>query len=263
MKRLNFDVDVIDCEGGEGVDLDILRQKLEADQAHVVKAVCVVHNETSTGVTSDIGEVRQVLGIDLLLPTRHHQIVTYQSIEASKHAKSTRGYFDWGEYIKCYKSGSYWPYTPSVQLLYGLRASLDLILKVEGLENVIARHSRLAEATRQAVIAWGLTVCAKEPKWHSTVVTGVVVPPWLNSNDVIKVAWKKYNLSLGIGLGKVAGKVFRIGHLGYVDELQLLGALAGVELALTDVGYPVTLGSGVAAAQAILSRQTPSIASRL
>ncbi|KAG0627882.1 hypothetical protein M758_2G235100 [Ceratodon purpureus] len=300
MKRLNFDVDVIESEWGEGVNLDILLQKLQADHSHAVKAVCVVHNETSTGVTNDLGLVRKSLdeaghpalllvdgvssvgAIDfrmdewrvdvaltgsqkaLSLPTGLGIVcASPKALEACKHAKSTRGYFDWREYLECYKAGTYWPYTPSVQMLYGLRASLDLILKVEGLENVIARHLRLAEATREAVKAWGLTVSAKKPEWDSAVVTGVVVPPWLDSNDVIKIAWKKYNLSLGVGLGKVAGKLFRIGHLGYMNELQLLGALAGVELSLKDVGYPVVLGSGVAAAQGCLSKQTPLIASRL
>ena len=170
-----------------------------------------------------------------------------KALEASKSAKSTRGYFDWREYLECYKVGTYWPYTPSVQMLYGLRASLDLILEVEGLDTVIARHLRLAEATRylflnttsdlkdaesrlaevsdltaiiallsslwidfkcrEAVKAWGLTVCA-ETEVGSAVVTGVVVVPWLNSNDVIKIAWKKYNLNLGVGLGKLLERSF-------------------------------------------------------
>lgn len=300
MKRLNFEVDVIDSEWGEGVDLDILKKKLHADHTHEVKAVCVVHNETATGVTTNLSAVRQVLdevchpalflvdGVSsvgamefcmdewrvdvaltgsqkaLSLPTGLGIVcASPKALEAYKSAKSTRGYFDWGEYLKSYEAGTYCPYTPSVQMLYGLRASLDLILKVEGLENVFARHLRLAEATRAAVRAWGLTVCAKKPEWESAIVTGVVVPSSLDSGDVIKIAWKKYNLSLGLGLGEVAGKVFRIGHLGNINELQLLGALAGVELSLLEVGYPVILGSGVAAAQACLSKQTPLIASRI
>ncbi|KAG0614175.1 hypothetical protein M758_6G156300 [Ceratodon purpureus] len=300
MTRLNFSVDVIECAWGEGVDLAILKQKLQEDREHAVKAVCIVHNETSTGVTNDLAAIRKTLDearhpallmvdgvssvgavefrmdewrVDVALTGSQKALsmptglgilcASPKALEANKHAKSTRGYFDWGEYLKSYNSGTYWPYTPSVQMLYGLRASLDLILKVEGLENVIARHRRLADATRAAVRAWGLTVCARKPEWDSAVVTGVVVPPSLDSNDVIKIAWKKYNLSLGLGLGKVNGKVFRIGHLGSLNELQLLGALAGVELALMEVGYPVILGSGVAAAQARLAKQTPLIASRL
>jgi len=300
MQRLNFDVDVVECEWGAGADLDVLKQKLESDYSKSVKAVCVVHNETSTGVTNNIGTVRKILddakhpalllvdgvssigAIDfrmddwkvdvaltgsqkaLSLPTGLGIVcASPKALEAAKYAKSTRVFFDWGDYIKFYKAGSYWPYTPSSQMLYGLRASLDLILKEEGLDNVIARHCRLAEATRQAVKAWGLTLCTKKPEWKSDTVTAVVVPPWIDSNDIVKIAWKKYNLSLGVGLNKIAGKVFRIGHLGNLNELQLLGALAGVELALREVGYPVTLGSGVAAAQAHLAKQTPLIASRI
>ncbi|XP_024359502.1 serine--glyoxylate aminotransferase [Physcomitrium patens] len=300
MQRYNFDVDVVDCEWGAGIDLDVLKQKLVSDRSHSVKAVCVVHNETSTGVTNDIGAVRRVLdeanhpalllvdgvssigAIDfrmddwrvdvaltgsqkaLSLPTGLGIVcASPKALEAAKRSKSTRVFFDWGDYLKFYEAGTYWPYTPSSQMLYGLRASLDMILNEEGLDNVIARHCRLAEATRQAVRAWGLTLCTKDPKWKSDTVTAVVVPSWINSNDIVKIAYKKYNLSLGVGLNKVAGKVFRIGHLGNVNELQLLGALAGVELCLMEVGYPVTLGSGVAAAQAHLAKKTPLIVSRI
>jgi alanine-glyoxylate transaminase/serine-glyoxylate transaminase/serine-pyruvate transaminase len=300
MQRYNFDVDVVDCEWGTGVDLDNLKQKLQSDWSHSVKAVCVVHNETSTGVTNDIGAIRRVMdearhpalllvdgvssigAIDfrmddwkvdvaltgsqkaLSLPTGLGIVcASPKALAAAKQSKSTRVFFDWGDYLKFYEAGTYWPYTPSSQMLYGLRASLDMILNEEGLDNVIARHCRLGEATRQAVKAWGLTLCTQDPKWKSDTVTAVVVPSWINSNDIVKIAYKKYNLSLGIGLNKVAGKVFRIGHLGNVNELQMLGALAGVELCLMEVGYPVTLGSGVAAAQAHLAKKTPLISSRI
>ncbi|CAI9785767.1 unnamed protein product [Fraxinus pennsylvanica] len=147
-------------------------------------------------------------------------------------------------------------------LLYGLRAALDLIFE-EGLDNVIARHGRLAKATRLAVEAWGLKNCTQKEEWFSDTVTAIVVPPYIDSSEIVRRAWKRYNLSLGLGLNKVAGKVFRIGHLGNLNELQLLGCLAGVEMVLKDVGYPVKLGSGVAAASAYLSNATPLIPSRI
>ncbi|GAB4855998.1 Serine--glyoxylate aminotransferase [Ancistrocladus abbreviatus] len=134
--------------------------------------------------------------------------------------------------------GTYWPYTPSIHLLYGLRAALDLIFE-EGLDNVIARHGRLAKATRPAVETWGLKNCAQKEEWFSDAVMAVVVPPYIDSSQIVKRAWQRYNLSLGLGLNKVA--VFWIGHLGNLNELQLLGCLAGVEMVLKDVGYPVKL----------------------
>eukprot|EP00244_Chara_vulgaris_P005993 TRINITY_DN229_c0_g1_i4.p1 TRINITY_DN229_c0_g1~~TRINITY_DN229_c0_g1_i4.p1 ORF type:complete len:402 (-),score=57.48 TRINITY_DN229_c0_g1_i4:351-1556(-) len=299
MRRLNFDVDAVECEWGAGVDLDVLRRKLEADKMKKVKAVCVVHNETATGVTNNIGAIRAVLdacnhpalllidgvssvgAIDfrmdewrvdvaltgsqkaLSLPTGLGIVIAGpRAMEAYKTATSTRVFFDWGDYIKFYQAGTYWPYTPSSQMLYGLRAALDLMFE-EGLEQVFARHSRLGEATRRAVKAWGLDICTKRPEWHSDTVTAVVVPRHINSADIVRTAWKKYNLSLGVGLNKVAGKVFRIGHLGSMNEVQLMGALAGVEMTLRDVGYPVVLGSGVGAACEYLRLNTPLIPSRL
>lgn len=299
MKRLNFDVDVVDCEWGTGVDLAQLRAKLQADSRHEIKAICLVHNETSTGVTSNLAAVRSLLdacrhpalflvdgvssigaldfrmdewGVDVALTGSQKALsmptglgivcANSKALEASKTAKSLRVFFDWNDYLKFYKMGTYWPYTPSSQLLYGLRASLDLIFE-EGLENVIDRHRRFGHATRLAVEAWGLKNCTQKPEWYSDTVTAVVVPPHIDSSQIVKQAWKKYNLSLGLGLNKVAGKVFRIGHLGHLNELQLLGALAGVEMVLKDVGYPVHLGSGVAAASAFLSRTIPLIPSRI
>lgn len=299
MQRLNFDVDVVDVDWGAGVDLGVLRDKLLADRDHEIKAVCVVHNETATGVTNDLAGIRNVLdrckhpalflvdgvssigaldfrmdewGIDvaltgsqkaLALPTGLGIICAGpKALEASKTAKSLRVFFDWNDYLRFYKMGTYWPYTPSSQLLYGLRASLDLIFE-EGLDNVIARHRRYGHATRLAVEAWGLKNCTQKPEWFSDTVTAVVVPSDIDSTQIVRQAWKKYNLSLGLGLNKVAGKVFRIGHLGHLNELQLLGALAGVEMVLKDVGYPVELGSGVAAASGYLMQSTPLIKSRM
>lgn len=300
MKRLNFDVDVVQCEWGTGVDMGILRAKLEADREHKVKAICCVHNETATGVTNNLANIRKVLddcmhpalflvdgvssicaidfrmdewGVDvaltgsqkaLSLPTGLGIVcASPKALEAAKTAKSLRVFFDWNDYLKFYKLGTYWPYTPSIQLLYGLRAALDLILVEEGLDNVIIRHSRLGTATRFAVEAWGLKNCTQKEEWYSDTVTAVVVPPYIDSAEIVKRAWKRYNLSLGLGLNKVAGKVFRIGHLGSLNEVQLLGCLSGVEMALKDVGYPVKLGSGVGAAAAYLQKTTPMIPSRV
>ncbi|MCO5577223.1 hypothetical protein L7F22_031048 [Adiantum nelumboides] len=299
MQRLNFDVEVVDVDWGAGVDFSILRGKLQSDTKHEIKAICVVHNETATGVTNDLAGIRNVIDacqhpalflvdgvssigaldfrmdewrIDvaltgsqkaLSLPTGLGIVcASPKALEASKTAKSLRVFFDWNDYLRFYKMGTYWPYTPSSQLLYGLRAALDLIFE-EGLDNVIERHSRYGHATRLAVEAWGLKNCTQKPEWFSNTVTAVVVPPHIDSAQVVKQAWKKYNLSLGLGLNKVAGKVFRIGHLGHLNELQLLGALAGVEMVLKDVGYPVELGSGVAAASSYLMRSTPLIKSRM
>ncbi|KAG6679178.1 hypothetical protein I3842_14G117500 [Carya illinoinensis] len=298
-QRLNFNVDVVESEWGQGANLDILASKLAADTAHTIKAICIVHNETATGVTNNLAKVRKILdeyrhpalflvdgvssiaaldfrmdewGIDvaltgsqkaLSLPTGMGIVcASPKALEASKTAKSVRVFFDWKDYLKFYNLGTFWPYTPSIQLLYGLRVALDLLFE-EGLDNVIARHSRLGKATRLAVEAWGLKNCTQKEEWVSDTVTAVVVPPYIDSSEIVRRAWKRYNLSLGLGLNKVAGKVFRIGHLGNLNELQLLGCLAGVEMILKDVGYPVKLGSGVAAACAYLQNNIPLIPSRI
>ncbi|XP_006659561.1 serine--glyoxylate aminotransferase [Oryza brachyantha] len=298
-QRLNFKVDVVESDWGQGADLAALDYKLRGDPSHTIKAICIVHNETATGVTNDLSAVRKLLdkhrhpalllvdgvssicavdfrmdewGVDvaltgsqkaLSLPTGLGIVcASPKALEASKTAKSVRVFFDWADYLKFYKMGTYWPYTPSIQLLYGLRAALDLIFE-EGLDNVIKRHTRLGTATRLAVEAWGLKNCTQKEEWFSDTVTAVVVPSYIDSSEIVKHAWKRYNLSLGLGLNKVAGKVFRIGHLGHLNELQLLGCLSGVEMVLKDVGYPVKLGSGVAAAAAYLSNSTPLIPSRI
>jgi alanine-glyoxylate transaminase/serine-glyoxylate transaminase/serine-pyruvate transaminase len=157
-----------------------------------------------------------------------------------------RCYFSFEDMIKNNDLG-YFPYTPATQLLRGMRASLDL-LQAEGLDNVFARHTRLAEGVRKAVAGWGLKLCAKEPKWHSDTVSAILVPDGVDSAQVVKTAFYRYNLSLGVGLNKVAGKVFRIGHLGALDEIMIGGALFGVEMALRDCGVDVVPGSGSGAA---------------
>jgi alanine-glyoxylate transaminase/serine-glyoxylate transaminase/serine-pyruvate transaminase len=162
-------------------------------------------------------------------------------------AKLPRVFFDFGDMRKANATG-YFPYTPSLPMLYGLRESIAMLLE-EGLENVFARHHRLAEGTRRAVKAWGLDLCARDPKWNSDTVSAILVPPGVNGAEVIDVAYRRYNLALGAGLARMAGKLFRIGHLGDLNELMLAGGIAGAEMAMRDVGMKVTPGSGVAAAQ--------------
>jgi alanine-glyoxylate transaminase / serine-glyoxylate transaminase / serine-pyruvate transaminase len=283
-QRLGYDVEIIEVEWGEGVPLDRYEQALKADKEHRIKAVLACQNETATGVTSDIAGVRRALdaakhpallyvdtvsslvsidfrqdewGVDLavsgsqkgfMLPAGLSFLgVSQKALKAMDGAKSKRCYFDLADMIKANATG-YFPYTPALPMLYGLRESLNII-EEEGLDNIFARHHYLAEGVRAAVMqGWKLKLCAKEPKWYSDTVSAIVVPEGINAAHVIDVAFRRYNLALGAGLSKVAGKVFRIGHLGDLNELMLMGALAGAEMAMLDVGIKVTPGSGVGAA---------------
>jgi alanine-glyoxylate transaminase/serine-glyoxylate transaminase/serine-pyruvate transaminase len=177
--------------------------------------------------------------------------VSQKALQAAETAKLPRCFFDYRDMIKTNAQG-YFPYTPAATLLRGLRASVDMLLE-EGLENVFARHRRLAGAVRAAVGAWGLSTCAKGPEWHSDTVTAVVVPEGFDANDVINAAYHRYDLSLGSGLNKLNGKVFRIGHLGWLNEIMVMQALGGVELAMRSAGIPFEPGSGVGAAVRYLS----------
>jgi alanine-glyoxylate transaminase / serine-glyoxylate transaminase / serine-pyruvate transaminase len=283
-RRHGLEVDVIDAEWGEGIPVETFAQHLSADREHRIKAVLACHNETATGVTSDIAGVRKALdaaghpalllvdgvsaigsidfrmdewGVDvavtgsqkgLMLPAGLAVVaVSPKALTRREDAKLTRSYYDFAEMQRANKDGHF-PYTPATTLLRGLRASLDLLF-AEGLDNVFARHHRLAEGVRRAVAAWGLKLCAKQPKWYSDTVSAVVVPEGFDSADVVKLAYARYSLSLGIGLSKVAGKVFRIAHLGDLNELMLISAIAGAEMTLRDLGVPVDAGSGVAAAE--------------
>ncbi len=282
-RRVGLDVEVQEEEWGTGANPERIEEALRADREHRIKAVLVVHNETTTGVTSDIGAVRKALdaanhpamlyvdgvssigSIDfraeewrvdcaitgsqkgLMLPAGLGLVcVSKRALEAAKTAECRRVFFDFADQAKANATG-YFPYTPSVPMLYGLREALRCV-EDEGLENIFARHRRLADGTRAAVKAWGLTLCAKEPKWHSDTVSAVMVPEGINGAEVIDIAYRRYNLALGAGLSQVAGKLFRIGHIGDLNELMLLGALAGVEMAMQDAGIRITPGSGVAAA---------------
>ncbi|MCG6885401.1 MAG: aminotransferase class V-fold PLP-dependent enzyme [Silicimonas sp.] len=281
--RFGLEVDAIDVEWGKGVPLDEYREKLAADTAHEIKAVLATHNETATGVTSDIAGIRKILddlghpallfvdgvssvasidfrmeewGVDVIvsgsqkgfmMPTGLAVIgVSQKAIEKGPSAGLKRCFFDFRDMITTNDQG-YFPYTPAATLLHGLRASVDMLMR-EGLENVFARHHRLAGGVRAAVEAWGLKNCAKGPEWHSDTVTAILVPDGFDANDVIRTAYDKYNLSLGAGLNKVAGKVFRIGHLGWLNEIMVLQSLGGVEMAMRDVGIPFEPGIGVGAA---------------
>jgi alanine-glyoxylate transaminase/serine-glyoxylate transaminase/serine-pyruvate transaminase len=282
-QRHGLRVDIIDVEWGQGAPADRIGEILSQDQQHEIKGVLIVHNETATGVTSDIAMVRAAMDaarhpallyvdgvstigsidfrmddwkVDLAITGSQKGLMlpaglgivcaSPNALAATEHAKCPRAFFDFGEMSKANATG-YFPYTPSIPMLYGLRESLAIIFE-QGLDSIFARHHRLAEGTRAAVRAWGLRLCARAPQWQSDTVSAVMVPEGSNAADVIDVAFRRYNLALGAGMGRTAGKLFRIGHLGDLNELMLLGAIAGAEMAMRDAGIPVTLGSGVAAA---------------
>ncbi len=285
-QRLGLDVQVIDVEWGQGAPPDRYQAALEADKSHAIKAVLVCQNETATGVTSDVAAIRKALdaakhpallfvdsvsalcsidfrmdewGVDvcvsgsqkgLMLPAGLGiTCVSQKALAATKGAKGRRCYFDYADMVSSNANG-YFPYTPSIPLLYGLRESLRMIAE-EGLENIFVRHTYLASGVRAAVQnGWKLKLCAAAPQWYSDTVSAIMVPPGINGADVIARAYKRYNLALGAGLARVAGKLFRIGHLGDCNELMLMAALAGAEMAMVDCGVKVTPGSGVAAAAA-------------
>lgn len=281
-KRLDFDVIIVERPWGEGIPVDDLQNRLQEDDDHEIKAVLATHNETATGVTSDISAVRRAMdaarhpallfvdgvssiasldfrmdewGIDgaisgsqkgFMLPAGAALVAfSEKALKACETSTSRRCFLDLRDQLASNKDG-YTPYTPSIPMLYGLRKSLDLLLE-EGMENVYARHHRLAEGTRRAIAAWGLKLCA-QPGFESDTVSAVVVPEDKDARDVIGTAYNKYNISLGGGLSEVAGKVFRIGHMGDLNDVSLLGAIAGVEMAMLDNGFDIQPGSGVAAA---------------
>jgi alanine-glyoxylate transaminase/serine-glyoxylate transaminase/serine-pyruvate transaminase len=285
--RLGLDVEFVPGDWRHGVPADELERRLAADKAHQVKAVMAVHNETSTGVASRIAELRAAIdrarhpalflvdtisslasidyrhdewGVDvtvggsqkglMLPPGLSFNAVSAKALAASKQAKLPRAYWDWQPMLAAAETG-YFPFTPSTNLLFGLKEAVAM-LEEEGLDNVFARHDRLAEATRRAVRAWGLEILCAEPREYSSSLTAVLLPAGQNADQVREVALERFDLSLGTGLGKVAGKVFRIGHLGWFNELMLMGTLAGVEMALALAGVPHRPG-GVAAAMDYLA----------
>jgi len=289
-KKIGIEVEVVGKVGADtwrwGVDASVIEERLRKDTQHEIKAVCVVHNETSTGMTSNIAAVRKAMddakhpalllvdsvsgigsadyehdkwGADvtvsgsqkglMLPPGIGFNALSAKAIEASKHSKIPKAYLAWDEILESNKTG-YWPTTPSTNLMYGLHEAIDMI-QTEGLDTIFARHQRLAEACRHAVAAWGLENQCLDPNAYSPVLTTIVVPEGMDADVLRKHALTKFNLSLGTGLGKLKGKIFRIGHLGDCNELSLMAALSGVEMSFSAIGYKPK-ASGVVAAQEYL-----------
>ena len=288
--RWGIEVDFMPGDWRHGADPAAIEEKLAQDKAHTIKAIMVVHNETSTGATSRVGDVRAAMdrtshpallmvdtisslgSVDyrhdewkvdvsvscsqkgfMLPPGLGFNAISDKARAAAKTNKMPRSYWDWEEMLKPNAQG-FFPYTPATNLLYGLREAIAMLLE-EGLDQVFARHKRLAAATRAAVAHWGLEVLCQEPKDYSPVLTAVMMPPGYDADQFRKIVAEKYNMSLGTGLAKVAGKVFRIGHLGETNELTLMGALSGVEMGLAAAGVPHRAG-GVEAAMKLLEGQT-------
>ena len=269
-----------------GVDASVIAQHLGHDNSHTIKAVCVVHNETSTGVTSNIEAIRQAMdnarhpalllvdtisslgsvdykhdewGVDvtvggsqkglMLPPGLSFNALSPNAIAASKTSKITKAFWNWDEMLEANKTG-FFPYTPATNLLYGLREAITM-LHEEGLANVFARHQRHAEATRRAVQAWGLEILCANPAEYSPVLTAVMMPAGQDADHLREVILKNFDMSLGMGLSKLKGKIFRIGHLGDFNDLTLMGSLAGVEMGLSLAKVPYKQG-GVDAAMKYL-----------
>jgi alanine-glyoxylate transaminase / serine-glyoxylate transaminase / serine-pyruvate transaminase len=286
--KLGLEVEFLPGDWRHGADPEAIEKRLRADADKRIKAVCVVHNETSTGVVSRIGDVRRAIdaaghpalymvdtisslasldyrhdewGVDvtvagsqkglMLPPGLSFNCISAKALAASKSAKLPRSYWAWDEMLASGKSG-YFPYTPATNLLYGLREALAMLLDEEGLDAVFARHQRHGEATRRAVRAWGLEVLALDPREYSGSLTAVMVPAGHDADRVRKTILEAFDMSLGTGLGKLAGKIFRIGHLGDFNDLTLMGTLAGVEMGLALAGVPVKK-EGVQAAMAYLA----------
>ncbi|MBI3507332.1 MAG: aminotransferase class V-fold PLP-dependent enzyme [Proteobacteria bacterium] len=281
-EKLGLSVEFVSGDWRHGVDPAAVEAKLAADKGHQVKAVLVVHNETSTGCTTRVGEVRAAMdhakhpallmvdtisslgsidyrhdewGVDvtvagsqkglMLPPGLSFNAVSAKAIEASKTAKLTRSFWGWDEMIAANATG-YFPYTPATNLLYGLSEALDMMAE-EGLDNVFRRHDRHAEATRRAARAWGLEILCLEPKEYSSALTALLMPAGHDADKFRKTVLNAFDMSLGAGLTKVAGKVFRIGHLGSFNDLMLMGTLGGVEMGLALAGVPHRKGGAQAA----------------
>ncbi len=291
-RKLGLEIDLIPGDWRHGADAAEIEARLAADKAHAIKAVCVVHNETSTGVTSRIPLMRKAIdnarhpallmvdtisslasidyrhdewGVDvtvggsqkglMLPPGLSFNALSDKSMAAAKAAKLPRSYWDWSEMLASNATG-YFPYTPATNLLYGLREAIHM-LEEEGLANVFARHDRHAEATRRAVRAWGLEILCQEAEEYSSSLTAVVMPPGHDADRFRALVLQHFDMSLGTGLAKLAGKVFRIGHLGDFNDLTLMGTLAGVEMGLALANVPYQKG-GTLAAMDYLAEQAPT-----
>ncbi len=295
-RKLGLEVEFVPGDWRHGADAGQAESRLAADRDHAIKAVAVVHNETSTGVTSRVAEIRKAMdnarhpalflvdtvsslacmqyehdgwGVDvtvagsqkglMLPPGLGFNAVSEKALAASKKNRLKRSYWDWEEMLKSNPAG-FFPYTPATNLLYGLREAIAM-LHEEGLDNVFARHQRLAAATRAAVEAWGLQVLALDPREYSSSLTAVVMPEGHDADRFRNITLEKYDLSLGTGLGKLKGKIFRIGHLGDFNELMLMGTLAGVEMGLRAARVPYRPG-GIQAAMDTLSQPAIPVPSR-
>jgi len=283
-QRHGLDVQIVQAPWGAGIPTDQYEEILKADKSHEIKVVLATHNETATGVKSDIAGVRRALDaakhpallfvdgvssigsmdfrfdewrVDIAVTGSQKGFMlpaglailgfSDKAMAATKTAKLPRTFFDVRDMEKAYAANGF-PYTPPVGLMNGLKLSLSM-LQEEGLENVFARHHRIAEGVRRAITAWGMTPKAASPDLYSDTVTAVVVPDGFNGTDIVTHAATAYGVAFGVGLGEVAGKVFRIGHLGSLTDVMMLAGLATAEMVMADLGYPITLGSGVAAAQ--------------
>ncbi len=283
-QRHNLDVQIIECEWGTGAPVDQFEQALKADTDQAIKAVLVTHNETATGVKSDIAGVRKAInaanhpamlyvdcvsslasmpfhmddwGVDIAVSGSQKGFmlatgmailgVSQKALAAMETATLPRTFFDFRDMMAANANGGF-PYTPPLQLIYGMRESLKMLLE-EGLDNVYARHYRLAEGVRKAVDAWGLKLCAKSPDLYSDTVSAIYVPEGFDSNELTDHAFNTYGVSFGIGLGEMNTRAFRIGHLGSLTDVMVLSGLATIEMAMADLNYPIELGSGVKAAQ--------------
>jgi alanine-glyoxylate transaminase/serine-glyoxylate transaminase/serine-pyruvate transaminase len=281
-EKLGLAVEMIETDWRTGVDAGVVERRLAADKDRAIKAVCIVHNETSTGCRSWVDEVRKAMdavrheallmvdtvsslasmdyrhdewGVDvtvsgsqkglMLPPGISFTAISAKALEAAKTSRLPRAFFSWNEMLANNANG-FFPYTPATGLLYGLGEAIDM-LHEEGLDNVFARHERLAGAVRAAVQAWGLEILCRDSKYYSPVVTTVMMPEGYNADAFRALVLDRFNMSLGTGLNKLAGKVFRIGHLGDTNELTILGALSGVEMGLGLAGIPHRKGGVVAA----------------
>src|SRR5271157_709105 len=285
--RMGLEVDFIPTDWRRGVDATVIEEKLVEDRGHTIKAVAIVHNETSTGVASRVAEMRKAIdrakhpalfmvdtisslasidyrhdewGVDvtvgcsqkglMLPPGLGLNAISDKALEAAKSARMPKSYWDWEPMLNANKTG-FFPYTPPTNLLFGLQESLKMLLHEEGLEKVFTRHNRHAEATRRAVRTWGLELLCQNPEEYSSSLTAILMP---DADAFRKVVLDNFNMSLGNGLGKVAGKVFRIGHLGDFNDLMLAGTLSGIEMGLALAGIAHNKG-GVTSALEYLARK--------
>lgn len=283
-QRHGLNVRILECPWGSGAPADRFAEALRADRDHAIKAVLVTHNETATGVRSDIAAVRRAMdgaghpallmvdcvsslasmpfemdawGVDIavsgsqkgfmLITGMAILAVSPKALAAMEGARLPRTFFDFRDMMGANEKGGF-PYTPPLQLIFGLAESLKMLFE-EGLDHVYARHARLAEGVRRAVHAWGLRLVAQSPDLYSDTVSAIYVPDGFDSNALVNHAFSTYGMSFGIGLGEMNGRAFRIGHLGSLTDAMMLSGLATIEMAMADLDYPVKLGSGVVAAQ--------------